>query len=38
MNPTFLSAMAAATSSVWTWQSEREKAREAKRDEMSAHM
>jgi len=36
MNPTFLSALAAAAWSVWTWQSEREKTREAKRDEMSS--
>jgi hypothetical protein len=39
MNPTILSilsALAAAAWSVWTWQSEREKERELKRDEMSA--
>lgn len=39
MNPTvlsILSAVAAAAWSMWTWQSEREKARETKRDEMSA--
>jgi len=39
MNPSVisvLSAMAAAVWSVWTWQSEREKAREVHRDAMSA--
>jgi hypothetical protein len=39
MNPTVisvLSAVAAAAWSVWTWQSERQKARDIKRDEMSA--
>ena len=39
MNPTILSimsAMAAAAWSVWTWQSEQEKVRELKRNEMSA--
>lgn len=39
MNPTILSvisAMAAAAWSVWLWQSEQQKTRELKRDEMSA--
>jgi hypothetical protein len=39
MNPTIISvmsAMAAAAWSVWTWQSERQKVRDLKRDEMSA--
>ena len=39
MNPSIisvLSAMAAAVWSVWTWQSELEKVRELKRNEMSA--
>jgi hypothetical protein len=39
MNPTILSvlsALAAATWSVWTWQSEQQKVREQKRNEMSA--